>query len=612
MGAASAPTFKTMQSKLTYVLFLICAFVFAEARIELGLETRDVQVGEQFALNVVISDAKDIKEPVFPQNAVFKCLGMTPQRQNSTQISIVNGKYTKNVINNTTYRISLVASKEGVQVIPSIVLEVDGKQYRTQPIQVNVSKAEVISDIGLELEVPCKKCYVGQPIMLTWHWYIGREIGAYKFDLPVLSGEDFLVPSYTAPKWQDNSYQVPNTANVEMAGRLRRAKWNGYDMQSMDFRHPVIPKKAGTLKLEAGTLFCEVPDTRRRRARRSFFDDGFFGTPMRQISIAGNSVELQVLELPAEGKPASFSGIIGKCSISASATPLDVNVGDPIALTVTVSGLPYPEGAKLPSMSSQEKLAQLFRISDEDSGTVKDGVKQFQCTIRANDASVQEIPPLALSYFNVDSGKYEVIYTAAIPIKVHQVKTVTAQDAVGLPGNVAVGDMGKKVKALDDGIAHNYPPAEMLGNCVAGFSNWGVKDWRTMYCGGWMLLYILMAAVALAMHIRNASPEMQAFRAEAAKALDVIDDNGASAQDVAAAILTFIRARLHLPAGAETLADVEPALRKKGFPEKEMSAVKALFEACEAVRYSGGGKEDKALQEEARRIARVINSKVRS
>ena len=152
----------------------------------------------------------------------------------------------------------------------------------------------------------------------------------------------------------------------------------------------------------------------------------------------------------------------------------------------------------------------------------------------------------------------------------------------------------------------------MLGKSVAGFSNWRLSDWRTIYCGGWILLYAVMAAVALAMRIRNASPEMQAFRAEAAKALDVIDDNGASVQDVAAAILTFIRAKLHLPAGAETLADVCPALRKRGFPEKEMPAIKALFDACEAVRYSGDGKENQALQEEARRIARIINSKVRS
>ena len=588
-----------------------CAFAFAEAKIELGLESRDVQVGEPFVLNIVISDAKEIKDVVCPESSAFKCVGMMPQRQNSTQISIVNGKYTRNVISNTTYRITLIASKEGMQYIPSFTLEVDGKKHRTQPVQVNVSKAEVISDIGLELFVPNAKCYVGQPLMLIWRWYIGREIGSYKFELPVLTDDAFLIPAYTPAKQQGNAYQVSNSANVEMIGYLRRIRWKGYDVQCMEFRHPIIPRKAGTMKLEAGTLLCEIQDTRRRRARDSFFGDSFFGTPMRTISIAGNSVDLQVLELPAEGRPGSFSGIIGKCAISASATPLEVNVGDPIALTVSISGLPYPEGARLPAMSSQDKLAQMFRISDEDSGTVKNGVKQFQCTIRANDASVQEIPPLSLSFFNVQSGKYEVISTNAIPIKVHQVKTVTAQDAVGITGNTVLGDMGKQVKALDDGIAHNYAPSDMLKNCTAGFSNWSFRDWRALYCGGWIALYLLMAAVALAIRIRNASPEMQAFRTEAANALDVINGDSASVQDVAAAILTFIRARLHLPAGAETLADVEPALRKRGFPEKEMPAMKTLFENCEAVRYSGGGKGGKFLQEEARRIARIINSRIR-
>ena len=139
-----------MRNKIFLTFLLMFTLAFAEAKIELGLESRDIQAGEPFVFSIVISDANEIKQPAFPDSDAFKCIGMTPHRQNSTQITMVNGKFNRTVINNTTYQITLLASKTGIQEIPSMQLEIDGKKYATQPVRVNVSQAEVITDIALQ------------------------------------------------------------------------------------------------------------------------------------------------------------------------------------------------------------------------------------------------------------------------------------------------------------------------------------------------------------------------------------------------------------------------------------------------------------------------------
>ena len=57
--------------------------------------------------------------------------------------------------------------------------------------------------------------------------------------------------------------------------------------------------------------------------------------------VSSQPLKLTVLPLPEEGKPSGFYGLVGQYTISASATPTKVNVGDPITLTVKVGGGKY-------------------------------------------------------------------------------------------------------------------------------------------------------------------------------------------------------------------------------------------------------------------------------
>ncbi|MCP5112400.1 MAG: protein BatD, partial [bacterium] len=148
--------------------------------------------------------------------------------------------------------------------------------------------------------------------------------------------------------------------------------------------------------------------------------------------VPSNSLALTVAEVPAAGRPDNFSGLVGNYRMAVQATPTEVNVGDPITLTLRISGPEYLDAIELPPLTNQTALARDFKIPPERAaGVVKGSAKSFTQTIRAKHSDVIEIPPIELAYFDADSGSYKVARTAAVPLTVQGTRIVTARDAEG-------------------------------------------------------------------------------------------------------------------------------------------------------------------------------------
>jgi hypothetical protein len=72
------------------------------------------------------------------------------------------------------------------------------------------------------------------------------------------------------------------------------------------------------------------------------------------------------------------------------------------------------------------------------------------------------------------------------------------------------------------------------------------------------------------------------------------------------ALRGYLGARLDLPPGALTFADVIGVLQQRGAAEETIAGLRALFEQCEAGRYAGGmqsGDEPSHMAERARQAS---------
>jgi hypothetical protein len=221
-----------------------------------------------------------------------------------------------------------------------------------------------------------------------------------------------------------------------------------------------MPKHASRIAIPASSVSAAVA-VGRVRSRDPF--NSFFGgqTQYKRFIVNSKPLDLEVLPVPDEGKPAEFYGLIGQYTISASATPAKVNVGDPITLTIKIGGGKYLKPVRWPDLERVPELAKNFKIpSQKASPTVEGGYKIFTQTIRANNDKVTRIPPIPLASFDVAQGKYVTAQTEPIKLDVAPTKVLTSADLEGadfVPVN-------RDVEAIKKGLSANYDDLGALKN----------------------------------------------------------------------------------------------------------------------------------------------------
>ena len=502
---------------------------------------------------------------------------MGGQQNSSQSMTIVNGQVNKVVRRGYVFSYRLTPKRSGTLRIPALAISAEGNTTRTAPIAIRVVPPVETDDFKLWMSLSERTAYVGQPVTLTVTWYVGKDVREFSFDVPVLKDPRFRVvgsdPKVTQAQ-ADKYVRVP-LADGEVIGERGRGTLEGRDYLTVRFRRVLIPSEAGKLRLPQAVATCQAQSGRRQRRRGildDFFSEDFFRLRSRAVyetAVApSNRPVLEVLDLPARGRPPGFSGLVGKYSIAADAAPTEVNVGDPITVTLKISGPRYLGNVDLPALGSQPVLARHFKIPSERSpGTVKGRAKVFTQTLRARHADVDRIPPIELSYFDLESGRYRRAATDEIPLTVNAARIVTARDAEGFaePGTVQT-----ELETLEGGIAHNYEDFDALENPAYGPTAWLASP-------------------------RNADPELRRAREAFKKLTRSLEGIGnASAEDAEAdavlleALRQYLGDRLGLSAGALTFTDAEKELSSRGVSTEAMAEWKRLFERCEAGRYAGG------------------------
>jgi hypothetical protein len=175
-----------------------------------------------------------------------------------------------------------------------------------------------------------------------------------------------------------------------------------------------------------------IPEARRRRGgglRGGGLDpfddpffDGFLGAARApsKIPLTSGALPVAVRELPQEGRPADFSGGIGRFSVSAKASPTKVSVGDPITMTVTVSGEGSFDRLDLPPL---ERSADWKTYDQSTKVETTNDVRQvarktFEQAIVPEHDGIDAIPARRLSYFDPERARYVSVSTQPIKLEV--------------------------------------------------------------------------------------------------------------------------------------------------------------------------------------------------
>jgi hypothetical protein len=415
---------------------------------------RDIYVGEGFNFYIVIQGSENAGQVDLQPLQEYNPQSTGNRKQSS--INIINNKTTQSVTTIMTY--TLTATKAGRLQLPSLTVEVDGKTYQTNPVAVNVIKPGTTDQLDLEVTLSQKQCYVGQPVIMTVKFYISADISDFQFNIPAFSSDDFYIEEPDVSDPQAKLYRL-NTGITVMVSQYRLVH-KDKDSILLSFSKVLIPKRSGKIAMQPASVSAAVA-VGRVRSQDPF--DSFFGSQVRyrRFMVTSELHELEVSPLPEEGKPAQFYGLVGQYTISASATPTQVNVGDPITLTIKIGGSKYFKPVQWPELENVPALAANFKIpTQKASPTIDNGFKVFTQTIRANNDQVTEIPPIPLAYFDAEQGKYVTAQTEPIKLEVSPTKILTNADLEGSD----FAPINREIEAIKKGLSANYEDLDTLND----------------------------------------------------------------------------------------------------------------------------------------------------
>lgn len=476
------PYYKSRKAALALVLMLgaIAWISNATAAINAQLSRSQTSVGMPVQLLIEVDGSTNV---VLPQSIPVDGLQIERTGQ-QTRVEIINFRMKTSAV----YSYTIYPNQEGVFEIPSIDVTVDGKREKTPVLELRVdagaSGVPVQRAIPLtsgasgqgyphsqvtspqsdapdgserlafaELIMPRESAFVGEMVPVEVRFYFNQ---AYQFEIqgqrPNLSGEGFTVQRLSDP--QRGEQRVGN-ANYHV----------------FSFQTAITPLKSGQIEIPSVTLDCI---TRVPMSSMGSIDDifeQFFGGAgfpgmgqARQMTIASEPTQLTVKPLPKEGRPQNFSGAVGEFSISSSASPPEVGPGEPLTLSVNVSGRGNFDSMGDPVLLNDagwQKYPPTQKFDPNDPIGLS-GRKQFDFMLVARENQTTT-PGAEFNFF--DPLKEEYVIVTADPVAVVA--------SAGANTSTIAADVTSKPTPNQTPATDSVTPAEVAGPPVMrGFSPW--------------------------------------------------------------------------------------------------------------------------------------------
>lgn len=425
---------------------------------QLRVDQGPYYVGEPVEIQFQITGAAREPEPrceaEAPDGASLRLVDIVPNI--STSVQIINGQVTRSESVSFICRYQFIAKRAGRFRLSPFRAEQAGTEIRSNPQLLDVQDVPLDPAIRIRVAVPSRSIYVGQLIPVRIEWWLDEamqdRIVQYAIRSPLFDEPDsFRFLDDEIAMRGDQSLQI-STPNGEIALRadIERRSVDGrrYLVLSADRR--MVALRTGRFDFEPASVTVEEVT---RWQRDLFGSRRPAGT--RRLFDRDEPITIDVAAAPAEGRPESFGGAIGRgFTLDVAADRSVVRLGDPITLTFTVRGDGQLTMVGLPPLDRPGALSsEHFRLAEGDaSGEIADGAKQFAVSVRVVDPAVREIPALEFSWFDPELGAYQTTRSRPIALSVRAAEVISADDVVaGRPGATADPPIAATPAAGDDG-----------------------------------------------------------------------------------------------------------------------------------------------------------------
>jgi hypothetical protein len=210
-------------------------------------------------------------------------------------------------------------------------------------------------------------------------------------------------PTFFPPDMQSMlAYDLPARPDAPRRGG------NSHCFDALVYQRALFPLMAGRFSIPPAELVYSLPLSASFFAREETHE------------LQTDSTVVIAVEPPQQGRPADYGGAVGNLQVAARLDTAATRVGDPLMLTVRVSGtgnvklFPRPSvGVPWASLVKGDE-----RVNVDTTASKIRGAKEFDWVLTPRVAGELDLPPIRYSYFNPESRRYEVASTGSTRVHV--------------------------------------------------------------------------------------------------------------------------------------------------------------------------------------------------
>ena len=366
-----------------------------------SLDRATTTVGESINLSINCTNFSPSSRPILPSISGLRFSSAGTSRK----FQLGGGGRTSTY----TFNILVTPLKPGNYSISPIQVRHETRLFKPKPLKLLVLPAGEKPKPGNNQSqnayvrlLPTKTtAYVGEVIPVEIQLFF---IDGVNVQMPELIADGFNIAAF--PKHKQTRMQKGNQI-----------------YQVLTFRTTATPLKAGKLQL-GPVKQGMVLRVRQKQNRRSPFNNSFDGIFTRYqqvpVTLEAKAQTITVKPLPTANKPASFNGAVGRYTMQAKASPLEVTVGDPVTLNIQISGQGAIDSLNLPKLDWPS-----FKSYEPSVTTNKNnplgllGTRTFEQVVIPESDKITEVPRIEFSFFDPVTAQYRVLAKGPLPLKVN-------------------------------------------------------------------------------------------------------------------------------------------------------------------------------------------------
>ncbi|MEI6683687.1 MAG: BatD family protein [Bacteroidota bacterium] len=360
-----------------------------------------------------------------------------PNMSTNSSIRSVNGRTTMSIT--YTYTYLLQATREGTYDIPAATVNVGGKQYASNTVNIKVVKNP---------NVPSGQGAAGQNRAPGGGTAVTGSsndvyVKAFASNASPLQGEGIVVTYkiFTkVPIAQINISKLSSFSGFWSQNLMKENDKLQQTTQVIDGEQYVVadirkialfPLKSGRLVIDPLELACVAQLKRQTKTRTGdpffddFFNDSFFNSGVANVekTLKSNPLVITVRPLPDEGKPAEFSGAVGNFTFHSEVDKTRLKTNEAVTLKCTISGKGNIQLIDKMNVTFPPDFEGYDPKVTSDIQTTAAGIsgnQVFEYLMIPRKPGKFRIKPITFSYFDLDKRHYVTLTSPEFSLDVEK------------------------------------------------------------------------------------------------------------------------------------------------------------------------------------------------